>query len=40
MTYEKPEIRDFGDIAKYTYQQGDDEIFCGGSPYVCTDVDF
>ena len=31
MTYEKPEIRDFGDIAKHTYQtDGVDFIGCSG----------
>jgi hypothetical protein len=31
MTYEKPEVRDFGSIADHTYWDGWFGGFCGGS---------
>lgn len=31
MTYDKPEIRDFGDIAKHTYQTDDVDICYPGA---------
>jgi len=37
MTYEKPEVRDFGDIAKHTYVIGGPD-YCGQSCEV-TDCD-
>ena len=41
MTYEKPAIRDLGDITKHTYFQGDDEIiYCGASADLCDDATF
>jgi hypothetical protein len=39
MTYEAPEIRDFGDIADHTYFQGDDD-FIGYSAEPCVDAQF
>ena len=37
MTYDKPEIHDFGNIAEHTYQIGVDDggDFCGLSAQVC-----
>jgi hypothetical protein len=39
MTYEKPEVRDFGDIANHTFFQGDDECWSGASGNLCDAVD-
>ena len=38
MTYQKPEIRDLGDIAQHTYQtDGEIIIYPGGSGQCCVD---
>jgi hypothetical protein len=34
MTYERPEIRDFGDIAQHTFIDGGVD-FCGNSAELC-----
>lgn len=39
MDYERPEVRDFGNIAQHTYLQGDDDIYCGASANICDAVD-
>ena len=39
MTYEKPQIRDFGNIAKHTYTVIDGHDFGGGSGQVCDGAD-
>jgi hypothetical protein len=35
MTYEKPQVRDFGDIAKHTYNVADDD---DGFPGVSCEI--
>lgn len=35
MTYERPEISDFGNIAEHTYTGHD---FCGASAQICDSV--
>jgi hypothetical protein len=38
MTYKKPEVRDFGNIAKHTYVDGgDEETYPGGSNHIIVD---
>jgi len=40
MNYERPEVRDFGNIAQHTYLQGDDDIiYCGASANICDAID-